>query len=270
MSLTSLIRAAHRQDLIITPKLDIWLMQHGDDAFPPHVVDRVAELMGEQPRDRRRSFSGSAAGTCPRRQELAFAGVPVSGPDPQLQGIFTDGKFRHLRWQAWLLTMGLLTDVEYTVLWPDKYHRGTLDGRGEVPLDHPNPDWHGLEFGFELKGVSTFQYSKFAQSGPMEKHLQQVDDYFVLTGMDLFVIVYEDKTTQAYTEWVIEPDPNRMAVAEARIEELNQAVRTKTLHAQRDDCAIKAGSHYTECPYGRSGHCHRAIVEPPKPFVRSA
>lgn len=268
MNLGNLVRALKRTDLILTPAVERYLVQHGDDPYPDWVLDKLFDTLRTPPRDRSGSFSGSAAGQCMRAQELAFAGVPQEPTDAQLQNIYNDGKWRHLRWQGMLLTLGLIEDIEYLVRWPQYLSRGSLDGRGVVGT-HQNQHWTGLEFGFELKGVSTFQFGRLVKEGPMEKHLKQVDHYFALGCFDLFVIVYEDKTTQAWKEWVIEPDPARIRKAEEQIWALAESVDTKTLHAQLPDCAKRTGETYNQCGFGRNGQCARARRTVPTPFVRS-
>ena len=268
VNIAALVRAVKRADLVITPELEPWLVKHGDEAFPDWVVDILADLLRTKPRIRSGSFSGSAAGHCNRRQQLQFAGVTGEAVDAQLQNIFNDGKFRHLRWQGMLLTLGLITDVEYLVKWPQMLSRGSLDGRGEVSQNHPNAKWRGTEFGFELKGVSTFQYSALAKSGPKDEHLRQIHHYFVLGGFDLFIVIYEDKTTQAWTEWVVEPDPVLLKEAEKQIWELRNSVKSKTLDAILPECVAK-GARYKDCPFGQNGKCQLALTKVPMPFVTS-
>lgn len=268
MNIAKLVKAIKRQDTIIEARREAWLLQHGDDALPPWVVAIIANILATQPRVRSGSFSGSAAGMCLRRQELAYAGVIPEPVDAQTQAIFTDGKYRHLRWQAELLTMGALTHIEYLVQWKRKWSRGALDGRGEVPMDHAVTRWRGLEFGFELKGVSTFQFQKYKYDGPERKHLLQVHHYFVLGNFDLFVIIYEDKTTQETKEWVIEPDPVLLAEAQADIDALALSVENKTLDPQLPECAQRKGL-WSDCPYGKNGKCQQAISVPASPYVHS-
>lgn len=270
ISIAKLVKEANNIDTIVTRPIRQWLLQHGDDALSPEVVGYVAAQLGTQPRIRSGSFSGASAGRCLRQQELAYAGVGGDVIDPQLRNIFNDGKWRHLRWQAMLLETGVITDPEYLVWWKEKRSRGSLDGRGEVPMDHPKPQWRGLEFGFELKGVSTFQFSALEKSGPKPEHYRQVHHYFVLGGFDLFSIVYEDKTTQNWKEWVIEPDAKLMIEAEHDIRELSKAVDTKKLHRMLPECRKRTGTQFNECPFGgKRGACVKALTNPPKEFANS-
>lgn len=269
LSIAKLVRDAQNVDTIVTRPINEWLLKHGDDAHSEAVVRYIATQIGTQPRIRSGSYSGAAAGMCLRRQELAYAGVGGGVIDPQLRNIFNDGKWRHLRWQAMLFDAGIITDGEYLVQWPDMFSRGSLDGRGEVPMDHPRKDWRGKEFGFELKGVSTFQFGEMAKGGPKPEHARQIHHYFVLGGFDLFSYVIEDKTTQSFKEFVIEPDRKLMIEAENDIRELAKATKTKKLHALLPECASRSGSTFTNCPFGgKNGPCVQAISNPPKEFNR--
>ena len=268
MNINALIKAVRRSDLIITPVLEPWLLKEGDNALPLWVLRMLFDVLATPPRNRSKSFSGSAAGSCPRAQELQFANVPQDPTDAQLQNIFNDGKYRHLRWQGMLLAAGLLTDIEYLVQWPDMLSRGSLDGRGVIPPNHHNVGWRGLEYGFELKGVSTFQYTRLVKDGPMEKHLRQIAMYFVLTNCDLFSLVYEDKTTQSWHEWVYKRSDLQAFIndGEKEIWELKNAVESKKLHPILPECKLKKGA-YQQCGYGTNGRCSAAANHPPAPFV---
>ena len=260
LSITELVRATKRVDTIVTRPVTDWLIKHGNDAHSPVTAAWVADQLSTPPRIRSGSFSGAAAGMCLRRQELAYYGAPGGAIDTQLQNIFNDGKWRHLRWQAMLFDAGVITDAEYLVTWDEYLSRGSLDARGEVPVDHQRRDWQGKEFGFELKGVSSFQYGRLSKEGPMLKHLQQIAHYFVLSNLDLFSVVYEDKTTQAWTEWVIEPDKKLMIEAESDIRALATAAKQGTLHGQLPDCVRRKGDIYNDCPYGNNGTCAKGLA----------
>ena len=198
-----------------------------------------------------------------RAQELQYLGLPGRSIDAQLQNIFNDGKWRHLRWQGMLLAAGLLVDIEYQLPWPAMKSKGSVDGVGEVSHSHPYPAWRGKEFGFELKGISTFQFAKIRDNGPLDKHLKQVHRYFLSGGFDLFVIVYEDKTTQAFEEFVIEPDQQLLAGSKRELVILNEAIAKKELHGMLPDCQRARGPEWQDCAFGgQHGLCQRAGLWP--------
>lgn len=264
LNLKAMIKAVQNSDHIITPRLQEYLVTHGDDEYPEWVVDKIAEQLVTPPRVRHSSFSSSSAGQCLRRQVLQFLGAKQGSVGFQLQNIFNDGKWRHLRWQAILLTAGILTDMEEVATWPKMRARGTLDGIGIVPNDHPRIDWRGEEFGFELKGVSTYLFPKYKDAGPKETdHLQQVARYFLKQGYRLFVIIYEDKSTQEWKEWVIDAESEMMkkiiADQKGELEWLNDSVNRKKLPVMLHECSKLKGTTFNGCPMGGpNGPCATA------------
>lgn len=266
VNIARLVREVKRKETIVTRPISEWLLKNGDDAHSPEVAAWIASQISTQPRVRSGSFSGAMAGDCLRAQELAYAGVSGETIDTQLRNIFNDGKWRHLRWQAMLLDAGVITDAEYPVFWHDYFSRGTIDGRGEVPASHPVERWRGLEFGFELKGVSTFQFGRYKKEGqPTGSHRAQIDRYFAIGGFDLFSYVIEDKTTQEFYEMVVERDDTAVELADREIKALGHAVMADRIHAPRPQCVKHRGEDWQGCPYGSaSGACTKVLV--PKPF----
>lgn len=270
LNIRAMIKAAKNVEQIITPKLQEFLVQHGDEEYPEWVVERIAEQLTEKPRVRHSSFSSSSAGQCVRAQVLQFLGAKQGSIGFQLQNIFNDGKWRHLRWQATLLSAGLLTDMEEIATWPRMRARGTLDGVGIVADDHPIAHWRGQEFGFELKGVSAFLFPKYRDAGPKETdHLQQVARYFIKQGYRLFVIIYEDKSTQEWKEWVIDSEADYMQKIikhqREELECLNDSVDQKKLPALLPECVKLKGTKFNGCPMGGiDGPCASAGEWPQK------
>lgn len=264
------IREQQNDDsLIITPYVNEWLLNEGDTHYSQWVLDKLNKQLSTPPRDRSGSFSSSAAGYCERRQVLGYLGVEENVKTmPQLQLLFNDGKWRHLRWQAMLLEGGILTDIEVGAKWPEMRSVGSMDGfgnTGDMPLKE---EWKNRDFGFELKGMhpNVFAQTKKAEHIP-PKHNEQVQRYMLQTGLELFVYVAEDKATQEWVEYVIEVDPNYRAKANAEIARLNEAVNLTELPPRLAPCQAKLDgkkSYYTKgfdsidpytfskCPYGKS------------------
>lgn len=245
---------------IVTPAYRKWLANHSDDAYPDWVVAVITKELAKQQRDRRFSFSGSSAGYCMRRQEFDFLGVGADmnfKPSTDLLSIFDDGRWRHLRWQANLLSAGILDRIEVLLDWPAKRSKGSMDGVGTVPADHPRVDWRGEEFGFELKGMHGFVYANAVKKPtPSEKHMEQVDRYFLVSGLKLFVVVYECKLTQQTHEWVIERDERRIRYSAEELDDMNEAVDRQRIHDQLRSCARRMGPAWADCPYaGKGGVC---------------
>jgi hypothetical protein len=260
VSLNKLLRAVKNSDLVITPRLQLFLMRNPNLILDKKVTDMIHTELKKKPRKRSGSFSSSAAGMCERRQIFNYIGID-SGTvnNPQLQQIFYDGTWRHLRWQATLLQAKILDDIEVPLKWDAKRSRGTMDGVGTVPEDHPRTDWRGLEFGFELKGTNSFVYRKAIEDGLKEEHLNQIHRYFLVGGFDLFVVVYENKDNQEWTEWVVTPEPNRLKQQEEELQRLNQAVETETLPSMLQGCQKRTSQEWKQCPFaGNKGVCVQA------------
>lgn len=259
-----LLRAVNRSDTIITPRLNQYLLSGKyDEALPKEVVDFINTELQKPRYNPTGRFRASAAGSCHRYQELRYAGVTSDKAiDPRLANIFSDGKWRHLRWQAMLLHAEILLRPEEGLDWPAMRSWATMDGLGIVPTNHPRPAWRGKEFGFELKGANPFGYRKDVKDNEQAKdaHLDQVHRAFINGGFDLYVIIYENKANQEWFEWVYEPDPARVASQKEELAELNGDVDAKRLAKMLPECAARKGYTFNHgCPYGTpTGACVRA------------
>lgn len=258
-SLTKTIKSVKLYtEQIVTHPLNMFLMNTPSLVVDDWVAELIQKEITKQPRVRSDSFSSSAAGSCLRRQMFNYIGIDTGGVnDPQLQNIFYDGTWRHLRWQAVLLQAGILTAIEYPLSWPEKQSMGTVDGVGVVPDDHPNEKWRGLEFGFELKGCNTYAFQNIARNKAIkEDHLNQVHRYFLSGGFDLFVVIYEDKNTQQWQEFVIGPDLARMEDQRTELDLLNDYANQQVLPPMLDECKKQTGSDWKYCPFaGKTGVC---------------
>lgn len=262
MSVARTVRRLTNATQIVTPRYVKWLSENADKPLPDWVVGILAEHMRKVPRDRSGSFAGSAAGDCLRAQELTFLGKPPSIErtiDPQLQHIFDDGKWRHLRWQGFLLAAGIIERIEVPAPWPRMFSKGTMDGAGTVWDDHPNVSWRGEEFGFELKGVNPFQYSRWVKGRyPIDKHMAQIHRYFLVTGLEYFSVIYENKGTNQWHEWVVRPIPELLKESQQELDELNRAREKQRLHEILPSCKIRKGANWESCSFaGVGGTCER-------------
>lgn len=259
--------AVQDHNTILTRPYRQHLMSHQDEPYPPDIAEWIRQELVKPGRDRSGSFSGSSATQCLRRQELQFLGMPQSGvTDPDLQNIFDDGTWRHLRWQARLLWAGLLqgddvhdSGVEVPMSWRKRRLRGSADGMGFVPDNHPVPHWRGKKFGFELKGVNPFLYAKIVKGDQeiKDEHRAQVHNYFLMYDFDLFIVLYENKGTQQFFEWVIEPDERELEARKSELTVLNKAVDDRVLHPMLPECKARK-EKFEQCPFGgESGACLR-------------
>ena len=186
---------------------------------------------------------------CSRRQELAFLGLPVwPVTDKKLLQIFANGKWVHLRWQAMLLEAGILDSIEVGISSKRYRAKGSLAGEGIAQTGR----FLDRDFGFELKGRNDFQFNTQAAKGVDEKTRKQVDRYFLVSGMDLFIIMNENKNDQTWKEWVFVRDEGRVTEQKEELKELNAAIDKQTLHPKLPECKRGEGE-WKKCPFGGEG-----------------
>ncbi|MFE9742935.1 hypothetical protein [Streptomyces sp. NPDC006477] len=248
-ALREMMNESLKDDLIVTPLYEEWLDRNPDGTIDPDVAANMAALMSTPDRVRSGSFSASQAGYCLRRQELAYLGVRTPGViAPRLKRIFNNGKWVHLRWQAQLLTAGIIDSAEATVKKPSLRARATLDGMGIAQVGR----YKGYDFGLEIKGRNDYTYSDQVKNDPDEKTRRQVDFQFLLSGFDVKVILNENKNNQEFHEWVFYRDEERVADARQELEDLNRAIDRGRLHSMLPECKISTGEFNT-CPFGGQG-----------------
>lgn len=252
-SLADMIRIVRTDELIIKPRLDAWLVLHADDPFPEAIAEWVKRQLMTAERDRTRAFNASSSGQCLRRQVLNYIGVPAPGVvDPQLAQIFQDGSWRHLRIQSQMVAAGIieLENLEFPLYWPAMRLKGTADGVGEVPADHPNKAWRGMRFGLEIKGANMFTHNDMVDPS---KYMPQLSTYFLSGGFDLFVVYVENKNMQESKEFVIEPDPAWLRSVREELVQLNKFVDAEVLPDRMSTCTNHVGPDWKRlCPYGGS------------------
>ena len=260
MSLKNLLSDLNSDNKIITPQLSLWLAKHGDPVFRKDVADALYKQITTPPRVRKSSFSASSAGKCPRAQVLAYLGMPQRGePDSRMGLLYLHGHFIHLMLQAVCLESGILDSMEYRLSWPKKYHMGTMDGVGTVPDDHPRKDWRGQEFIAEFKGINSFGYDYAIKNDlPSEDYKKQVAKYMLISGIDLVVLLYMNKNTSFWHEWVYTAHDLKTHIDAARKEAdvLAKAVDTKTLPPILPGATKGINAKCHKCSFaGENGAC---------------
>jgi hypothetical protein len=185
-------------------------------------------------------FRASSAGQCPRRQVLGAAGAQrnekiTSG----LAAVFATGNFIHLKWQMQGLTAGWLKVAEVPVDRDDLNAGGTMDG-----VCHDDG-------GFELKSINSRGFGSVNTYGPRVEHTFQTHHYMYLGGLDHFSIVYENKDTQEWREFLIPRDESIIKEVEESLTRLNEYLEAKTLPRVLDSCRAKDTTvgPYKSCPF---------------------
>lgn len=238
MKLGKLI-AAIKTDLPVTPRHEAWLASNATPTYSAGAKSFLAAEIGKEQRDRTRSFSASSAGSCHRRRVLAWLGVPESrGPSSRLVSIFHNGTYMHLRWQLAGLSAGWLAAPEVFAGNAHLNLKGTLDG----VLDTGE--------GLELKSINSYGFSYLMSAGkPKAAHVYQITAYFLMTEIERFSVIYENKDTQDYREFVVTRKDAPVAQAIEEFERLNYAVDFEELPEVKDACWAGEGTEYLQCPF---------------------
>jgi CRISPR/Cas system-associated exonuclease Cas4 (RecB family) len=227
---------------IITQPFNIYLATVEEPGFvdpsDSKMLALVSKLLTRRPRGNRSgAWHPSSLHHCPRAQVFSFLGVPEKVKvNPGLQHVFNDGHWRHVRWQISLLQSGLADAVEIGTR-SDAYN---LVGH----LDALKDDAYTIE----IKGIHSMQY-QYILAEPKPEHSDQVEAYFMTTGYDTGVIIYEDKSSNNWHEHVVHPDKHRRRRIVKLLDRLNTHINQQTLPQPLDDCRARKGPIYRDCPY---------------------
>lgn len=239
MSLKNAIKNIKKAEaLLVTPKLIAFLDENPDGVrWDDEAYETWRDLTSRAGRNENRSgrFGASGRGDCPRAQVFVFLGMPVTKIiEPDTQNLFNDGKWRHLRWQMWMLQAGAITHAEYPYKYPPLRVAGSMDGLNSYD-----------SFGVELKGD---RYPARALAETPEKHAEQMHTMMLATGWDTFVYLIEDKQSQEWREVIVRRDPKIITKVKNELEDLNDHVEDHRLPPVLPACAAKQGP-YRGCPF---------------------
>lgn len=240
-SLSQVIKRIKASDkLLITPKMDKWLLDHpeGVMATTPEQQELLLRLTGDISNSQRTArFGASSRGTCLRQQVFRFLGMnSLRNMDSVLQNIFNDGTWRHIRHQMMGMQGGWLTDVEVKYSLPQWRLTTSLDG---INTDE---GW-----GYELKGMRN--YSKVVSDGIPYGHNLQVHTTMLASDLDRWVYLVEDKGSQDWQEIVIRRDSKIIQEVKDELNKITDSVEDKQLPEMIPECKIKKGNEYKQCPF---------------------
>jgi hypothetical protein len=236
VKLTQLLQA-HQQELVVTPAHERWLIANPNAEYSDDAKAFLAEQIGKPDRVRSGSFSPSSAGTCLRRRQFEYLGLPRRPFKTSTIQIFHNGTWTHLRWQAAGLSAGWLDQAEVPVAHPKLMMKGTMDGRlvnGQ---------------GLEIKSINSNGFRNVMKYGPKREHLYQVTSYSIASGIEDWVVLYEDKDTNEYREFRFSPDNQGLTKVLHEYERLVIETTGNRLIEMKDECWAKQGSEYLQCPF---------------------
>jgi hypothetical protein len=242
MTVSKLIRNIKAADkLILTPRLDDWLMKHPEGIImQPEQTEMMMKLLSDDSNSQRSArFGASSRGTCERAQVFSFIGMPQRRRvDPQLQNIFNDGTWRHLRWQTMLMVAGLATDVEVV------YKKPQWNLKVSVDAENKDEEWF-----LELKGHGNI--GKVIHEGIPERHLLQMHTCFIASDYEKAIYIAEDKRSQDWKEVVVHRDPVWERRAKKELNRLNDALDDERLPRVLTECLRGTGPTFHGCPYSQ-------------------
>ena len=237
---------------IITQPFNVYLATVPEpahiDVNDHKMMMRLTLLLTRKPSNNRSgAFHPSGIDRCPREQVFSFLGVPQKERiNPGLQHVFSDGHWRHVRWQIALLQAGLVSHVEEGIKSTPLRLAGHIDA---LQRD---------EYLVELKGIHTMQF-KYVLTEPKPEHSDQAELYLRMAGYDTMCIIYEDKASNNWHEHVVHPDKQRWLRLKRLVATLNAAIDNRRLPPMLDDCRVRKGAQFRDCPYAYV--CHRADFE---------
>lgn len=226
-------------DLVVSHRHEAWLAKNSNPVYSMFALEFGYTQLQLQasPRDRKGTISASSLGACRRRQQFTFIGMPELPPSPKTAQIFQNGTFMHIRWQMAGLTEGWLAEAEVPVGRNDYGLSGTQDG---IAYDRSV---------VELKSTNSNGFNRVMTFGPLGGHPFQVGTYVLTTGAEKGVLIYENKDTQDWKEFVLTRDDLPLDEIEVANDFLWQSIAAKELQEPLDDCLAKTGYKYTGCPF---------------------
>lgn len=225
--------------LVVSPRHEAWLAVNSNPRYSAEALDfgRSQLLSIGLPRDRRGTVSASSFGSCHRKQQFTYLGLPELPPSSKLAQVFQNGSFMHVRWQMAGLTEGWLTRAEVPVGRNDFWLSGTQDGIAY--------DGSVVEF----KSVNTIGFTKVASFGPQPGHKIQIATYVLTTGAQQASLIYEDKNTQEYKEFVFKDDELPLQEVADQAVEMWQRIEAEVLYEPLTECEAGVGYRFLGCPF---------------------
>lgn len=224
------------QDFRISPLHLRWVDSGGE--YTPEAIQTVIRLIRRDHKTAARSdgsgrFRASLFGDqCDRKKILSYMGEESAPLDLSGHNFTTVGTWGHYRWQLAGLSAGWLTSIEKHV-------------RGTGAVDGITSDGSG----FELKTTGEWIFKNL--SSPKSEHITQVHLYMMRSRIRKFHIVYENRNSLEFKEFVIHYDPQVVKQIKEKLESLNDHADAGTLPAMLEDC-MASGKTMDRCSYAAS------------------
>lgn len=199
--LASLIKHMKRvEDDPITPLIDRYYMERGrsKDRLREYVID-----MADRPRPHGR-LSPSKICACERQAAFSFTGLAGrTKVDPEQQGVFDDGNWRHHRWQA------TFRDMEH-VLGKDTFKVLSIEEQSQYPnlfvSGHTDAVvvFNKLKWVVDFKGINSWGFERvYRDHEPHPAHVLQLIAYMRARRIRRGILLYEHKDKNLTKGFVI-------------------------------------------------------------------
>lgn len=214
--------------LPVTAWVEQWRASKGQ--ITTEAISKVTDVMKTDFGSGRRSdgkgrFRPSMIGNpCQRAQVLSYLGFPQKESVEIYVQMADAGSWLHYKWQAEGLSAGWLHDVEVQIEIPEWGLRGSVDG---LMIDGSI---------FELKTLGNDKY--YGRRGgkpvsdwdePNPEHIRQVDAYMYATGAQAASIVYVNRDSNAFREFRVLRDTERMATLHQFVQEMIASIEAEKL-----------------------------------------
>jgi hypothetical protein len=164
--------------------------------------------------------------------------VPVPFHSNVVQRIFDNGHSVHSRIEKELTDSGVIVLAEAPVSTPEHNLYGHTDGIGKIEV----PGLGGVMVILEIKscGVNAWKFMVGSKTwpgkGPKTEHIQQVQLYMYMSGLNYAVLIYENKNTQERMYYTIKRDLQLIKEELLpKVDLVNDGVVTKSLPRRDKD-----------------------------------
>lgn len=226
------ITTAHERWLALPESQRFWsfeAMEHAEKVFRGEVGGK---------RHHEAPYRASGTGKCMRYRHFQSEElIEASVVDTRLNNIFATGDFLHLKWQMMGLSAGWLIKAEVPVESRDGLLAGTMDGITAA------------DSVFEFKSINKRGFSQVVTFGPLESHILQTHAYMYAGDYEKTSIVYEDKDSGDWREFLVNRDEEIIKKVKDELETLDLDYSNEILVEPLSDCQEKRGSLYRQCPF---------------------
>lgn len=241
-------RAKARKRDPLRPLLDEYLLTREDS--PTRFLRPPFDDLTERPRPPGR-ISPSSIGGCQKRAVFKFLGVKgFMKIDPDLQLIFDDGNWRHLKW-GWTFydmeavlgkekfeVISMEEDVSYDPL----YVAGSLDTVVRI---------NGKKWVVDFKGANLYTWTDaFMNNEPKVDHIWQLMLYMKARRIRRGLLMYENKNNQEVKVFVVEFNDDDWSEVVRWIKPVIKKLRERRLPQMDHECT-KGSRMEQQCPFSK-------------------